>query len=153
MKSTRSRLGPISIGLALLAIFGLSADRALAQGSIATTRAPSSWTGYAPGQGWVTYSPYPVAPVPPAVPPTNVAPAPARPRTNAWTGYAPARSWSGYNPGSAWGNYQPGRSAQAQARPVVPQPGVSRSTMPVRPAHHREHGTGRNLHMHKPWAP
>lgn len=140
-----------SIIVASLTFGGLSA---LATGASAQSIGVNpGWNGYSPGYAWGS--------VGPSV--GGVAPQPyGALRTyynspSGWQGYAPATAWQGYDPGTAWRYYTPGTAAQPGLSAPVSSGTVSSGDSWYRgkpiSSSNREFGTGRNVHMIKPWMP
>ena len=132
--TTRLRLAST---MALAGLLALGAGTARAQQDAGGT---PGWSGYAPGYVWGSPAPSVGGYAPQA------AMVPVAPTANAWQGYAPATAWQGYAPQAAWQGYTPGSYNPAAVRPAPTRhsPISSRN---------REYGTGRNVHMHKPWLP
>ena len=99
--------------------------------------------------GWVTYTPAPAwgSPTSVAVP---TAPAATSAPATGWQGYAPATAWTPYQPQTSWRYYAP-----QQGWIAAPSNSIASQTPRSAPisSRNREYGTGRNVHMHKPWLP
>jgi hypothetical protein len=137
MKRTRSLPSLAALVVAVLA-FATAPSEA---------RAQTQWNGYAP-----TYAAQPAAPAATAQPPIYYYPT----NSGGWQGYAPATAWRYYDPAFGWREYIPGTAlapsavaAAPAARPVIR---ASNAGRPISSTN-REFGTGRNVHMHKPWLP
>ena len=118
--------------LGVAGLLALGAGRAHAQQAVAG--GTPGWSGYAPGYSWGSAAPSVGGYAPQATTPVYAYP----PSAAAWQGYAPTTAWQGYTPGVA---------SAPRART-----GGGTAGQPVS-RHNREYGTGRTVHMHKPWLP
>ncbi|MDR3621075.1 MAG: hypothetical protein P4L85_17115 [Paludisphaera borealis] len=137
---TRTRFLPSSAALIVAALaFAAMPSEASAQ---------TQWNGYAP-----TYAAQPAAAAPAAAVQPPVYYYPTNP--SGWQGYAPATAWRYYDPAAGWRDYTPGTAAAPSAVAAAPARPIFRASNAGRPisSTNREFGTGRNVHMHKPWLP
>ena len=139
--STSTRRFLATLGAAGLLAFGAGSS---AHAQQVLSGGTPGWSGYAPAATWGVTAPSVGGYAPQASVPAYTYAPPA----TAWQGYAPATAWQGYAPTTAWQGYTPGYPAQATA----PRPAAAASRSPISRTN-REYGTGRSVHMHKPWLP
>lgn len=128
----RSRIVSTSAAVLTAASFAFFGSSSAKAQQAAPANAPA-WNGYSPGYAWGSAAPSVGGYAPQARAPRFFY------RTPSGT------AWQGYAPGTAWQGYAPAANAPTVSRPAAVRPSISSSN--------REYGTGRNVHMHKPWLP
>ncbi|AMV36213.1 hypothetical protein [Planctomyces sp. SH-PL62] len=123
---------------ALAGLLALGAETS-ARAQQAVAGGTPGWSGYAPGYAWGN-----TAPSVGGFAPQTSAPVYVYPPGTGWQGYAPGTAWQGYRPSTAWQGYTPGVQGAVRSAPA-PRSAIS--------SRNREYGSGRNVHMHKPWLP
>lgn len=128
--------------VAALAVAGLLAIGGSARAQQAVAGGTPGWSGYAPGYSWGSTAPSVGGYAPQASAPVYS----YTPSGTAWQGYTPGTAWQPYAPTTAWQGYTPAAPRAGRA------PSGTMSSRPLSSAN-RDHGSGRNVHMHKPWLP